>query len=464
MKHLLPTTCAALLTLTTISAPAFAKSWVEQTAPENRVATKVTKDDTIIMRTDQAFKEVRIANAEIADVVVLTDRSFHVMGKTSGKTNVMLYNEHNQLLDIIDVTVGYDLAALKKSLYETLPGERVEIRPMAGGIYMSGKVSSGDVAERAYKIAQAYAPDQVTNALTVHDSHQVMLEVRFVEASRDAIKELGIGLLTQRGGGLIPPDAGDFTLGTGVGLISGNAPAIAGNLLGGIGDVSLDTSIRALEEKGIIRTLAEPNLVAMSGETASFLAGGEFPIPVSADDGQIAIQFRQFGVGLSFTPTVLDDGVINLKVAPEVSQIDNTNSVRIGGVEVPSLRVRRADTTVELRNSQSFAIAGLLQNTTSDSKVQVPWLGEIPVIGSLFRSSRYQNNETELVIIVTPRMVQPASDISQISTPLDNVTRPGEIDLFLNGQVEGKPVVRLGRPAKTSAAGGLSAQYGHSLQ
>ena len=452
MRKQITTALAVLMAGSALTGNVSANVWVEMPSAQERTVTTVTKDETLIMRTDKAFKEVRIANSKIADVAVLTDKSFNIIGKTSGKTSVMLYDARNQLLDIVDVTVGYDLAGLKKSLFQALPNERVEVRPMAGGIYLSGKVTSSRAAEQAVTIAQAYAPDKITNGLSIHDSHQVMLEVRFVEASRDVIKELGIGMLTQR--------AGDFVVGTGSGLISGRAPSVAGQVLGSIGNVSLDTSLQALEEQGVIRTLAEPNLVAMSGDTASFLAGGEFPIPVAADDGQVTIEFRQFGVGLSFTPTVLDDGVINLQVAPEVSQIDTTNSIRLSGIEIPSLRVRRADTTVELRNDQSFAIAGLLQNNTSDSKSQVPWIGDIPVIGSLFRSSRYKKSETELVIIVTPRLVQPVSDISQLRTPLDDIQTPSEIDLFLNGQLEGRATPK--RP-KTSANGGLSAQYGHSL-
>lgn len=428
-----------------LSTPALAGSWVDHAATGARVSTSVVKNDTVVMRTNKAFKEVRVADADIADIVVLTDRSFQILGKTSGKTNVMLYDGSRQLIDIVDVAVGHDLAGLKKALFETFPNEAVEVRPMAGGIYLSGRVANSTLAERIETVAEAFAPKQVTNGLSVRDSHQVMLEVRFVEATRDAVKELGIGLLTQK--------AGEFGFQTGAGLISGNLPSLGGVLTGGIGQASLDTNIQALEEKGIIRTLAEPNLVAMSGDTASFLAGGEFPVPIQADQGRIAIEFRQFGVGLSFTPTVLDDGIINLKVAPEVSQLDNTNSVRVGGVEVPSLRVRRANTTVELRNDQSFAIAGLLQNNSSDTKIQVPWIGDVPVLGALFRSSRYQRAETELVIIVTPRLVQPVSDISQLRTPLDGVQSPGEAELFLGGQLEGKVL--------TSA---LSGTYGRALQ
>lgn len=487
--------------LTALSAPdSHAGAWVDTSTGE-RVSTTVTKDDSIVMRTDQAFKEVRVADAKIADIVVLTDRSFQVLGKKAGKTNVMLYDSQNRLVDIVDVKVGFDLQGLKQVLFETFPREPVNVRSMAGGVYLSGKVTNGDVASQIVKVAQAYAPERVTNGLSVRDSHQVMLEVRFVEASRDAAKELGIGILTQT--------AGKFAFQSAGGLISGAAPAAIGQAFGAHNNVSLDAQINALEEDGIIRTLAEPNLVAMSGETASFLAGGEFPVPVPAAFGQLAIEYRQFGVGLSFTPTVLDDGVINLKVAPEVSQLDTNNSVRIAGVEVPSLRVRRANTSVELRNDQSFAIAGLLQNTTNNTKVQTPWVGDIPILGALFRSSRFQKSETELMIIVTPRLVQPVSDISKLRTPIDGLRTPNDIEEFLVGMIEGQPTERsedgldldmsrlaFGKntdapvstePGKNSqgsaedkllnqktnmpasaaqmkAIGGLAAEYGHALQ
>lgn len=431
---------------------ASAKSWIEDMS-QSRTSTSVNIDDLIVMKTDKAFKEVRVANADIADVVVLTDRSFHVTGKRGGKTSVLLYDNDKQLVDIIEVNVGYDLVELKQSLFETLPGERVEVRQLGGGIYLSGEVSSPVISERAEKIAQAYAPGKVTNGLSVNDSHQVMLEVRFVEASRSAVKELGIGLLTNRPGDFAAGSGSSVINPNGIGLVSGNLPSLAGTILGNLGSISLDANIQALEDQGVIRTLAEPNLVSMSGDTASFLAGGEFPIPVAADEDSIGVEFRQFGVGLSFTPTVLDDGIINLEVKPEVSQIDFANAVRIAGTEIPALRVRRADTTVELRNGQSFAIAGLLENESSNSKSQVPWIGDVPVLGSLFRSSRYKKRETELVIIVTPRLVQPVADIDELSTPLDYSSAPSEIDSFLNGKTE-----------TTSKTGGLSGKYGHTLQ
>ncbi|MBL4853133.1 MAG: type II and III secretion system protein family protein [Robiginitomaculum sp.] len=434
-----------------------AKSWVEVSADTKSVSAQVLKDGNITLRSDEAFSEVRVANTKIADVVVLTNRAFHINGKARGKTSVMIYDSKKRLMDVINVEVNLDIQGLKKSLFEAFPKERIEVRRLAGKIYLSGDVSTSRIAEQASKIAGAYAgtEDDVTSGLVVRDSHQVMLEVRFVEATRSAIKELGVGLLIQQ--------AGQFSVASGVGAL-GSSSALSAILQDSFGPTNVDVRIDALEEKGVIRTLAEPNLVSMSGETASFLAGGEFPIPVSGQNGQISITYRQFGVGLSFTPTVLDDGIINLKVSPEVSQLDPTNSVRVAGVEVPGLSIRRASTTVELRNSQSFAIAGLLQNTSTNRASQVPWLGDVPILGALFRSTRYQNNETELVIIVTPRLVQPVSDINQLATPLDGSTGPSEIDFFLGGRIDG-PKAKNAKPTspKTKASASLSARYGHVL-
>jgi len=461
-KLMLPSLLLAVCMAATV--PANAKAWVEASVDTVSVEAKVVKDGNITLKSDIPFSEVRVAESSIADVVILTNRSFLVTGKTRGKTSVMIYDSNKRLMDVINVEVNLDVQGLKKSLFETFPKEQIEVRRLAGKIYLSGDVTTSRIAEQAEKIAEAFSSkDDVTNGLVIRDSHQVMLEVRFVEATRSAIKELGVGLLIQQ--------AGQFSFASGVGSIGGSSAASA-LLQDTIGPTNIDVKIDALEENGVIRTLAEPNLISMSGETASFLAGGEFPIPISGQNGEVTISYRQFGVGLAFTPTVLDDGLINLKVKPEVSQLDPTNSVRVGGVEVPGLTIRRADTTVELRNSQSFAIAGLLQNTETDRKAQVPWLGDIPVLGTLFRSSRFKNNETELVIIVTPKLVQPVSDINQLSTPLDHQYSPGDAGFFLNGQVGGtsstqgliaqdgdKTLVK--KPVKTEASGGLSARYGH---
>jgi pilus assembly protein CpaC len=221
--------------------------------------------------------------------------------------------------------------------------------------------------------------------------------------------------------------------------------------------VNTDLLINALEQRGLARSLAEPNLVALSGDTASFLAGGEFPIPVPGTLGQVTIEYKRYGVGLAFTPTVLGNGLINLKIDPEVSQLDSSNPIQVAGISVPPLIVRRASTTVELRDGQSFVIGGLLQNISSTAQSQIPWIGDVPVLGALFRSAQYQKNETDLAIIVTPRIVRPARPGDVVKTPLDHTIPPNDLDFFLMGKSE------LERPAVQEAAGGTLPYSGHIL-
>ncbi|MCC7346230.1 MAG: type II and III secretion system protein family protein, partial [Variibacter sp.] len=278
-------------------------------------------------------------------------------------------------------------------------------------------------------------PD-VINSVRVTQSQQVMLEVRFVEAMRSAARELGVNYKV---------DSTNVAANIGTaGLLSGGSPfgTVVGTLLGN--GVKADMLIRGLEERGLARRLAEPNLVALSGDTASFLAGGEFPFPVQSNLGQVTVEFKRFGVGLAFTPTVLDNGVIHLKIEPEVSQLDPTNSVQVGGVRIPSLMVRRANTSIELRDGQSFAIAGLLQSSSSADQQQLPWISDVPVLGTLFRSASYQKNETDLAIIVTPRLVRPVRPGDTLRTPLDNTAPANDVDFFLMGRSEVKTKGRAG--------------------
>jgi pilus assembly protein CpaC len=256
---------------------------------------------------------------------------------------------------------------------------------------------------------------------------QVMLEVRFVEAQRNAGRALGISA-SIKGGDL----NGSFTDGA---LLSGDPFAsIAGSII--TGGTKISATIEALEERGLARRLAEPNLVALSGDTASFLAGGEFPFPIVGDNDRVSVEFKKFGVGLAFTPTVLADGQINLKIEPEVSELDFTAGVTINNTTVPGLIVRRASTTVELRDGQSFAMAGLLQSTNTKAHRQLPWLGDVPVLGALLRSASFEKNETDLVIIVTPRLVQPRAPGQKLATPLDNSVPTNDKEFFLRGRHE----------------------------
>jgi len=287
----------------------------------------------------------------------------------------------------------------------------------------------------------------------------VMLEVRFVEASRSAGRELGVNWQVVQSSLLAGGTGIGAAVGTGA-LISGTAPfgAVVGKMLSN--GVQADTLLQALEERGVVRRLAEPNLTTLSGDTASFLAGGEFPIPVASNLGTISIEFKKYGVGLAFTPTVLADGVINLKIEPEVSQIDPTNVIRAGGITIPALIVRRANTTVELRDGQSFAIAGLLQSMSSTDQKQLPWLADVPVLGALARSASYQKKETDLVIIVTPRLVRPARPGDVLRTPFDTSKPANDPEFFLLGQ--GEITVPMDRRIK-GRSNGSAPPIGHIL-
>jgi pilus assembly protein CpaC len=270
-----------------------------------------------------------------------------------------------------------------------------------------------------------------------------MLVVRFVEASRTASRDLGVNwqAVQQQ---LASTGTNGISLTTGItGLTSGATPfgTLVGSILGS--GMKADVLVKALEERGVVRRLAEPNLIALSGDTASFLAGGEFPIPVASTLGQVSVEFKKYGVGLAFTPTVLDDGQINLKIEPEVSQIDPTTTVSVNGITIPALIVRRANTTVELRDGQSFAIAGLLQANNTINQSQLPWIADVPVLGALARSAAFQKKETDLVIIVTPHLVRPARPGDPLRTPLDNSQPANDPDLYLLGQAEiTKPMER----------------------
>jgi len=405
------------------------------------------KSETVTL--DQEFAEVLVGDETIADVLPMSNRMIYLLGKEIGSTNISLYNRDKRLIGVIDLEVSYDIPGIRARLKEELPSSRIKVSSVNGRVLLSGTAPSASAAARAVTIAEQYAPDAVSNAVNIGATQQVMLEVRFVEVSRSAGRELGVhwDVASNRVQAVV-----------GTGLITGSPfGSVLGTLLNN--GVDADVIVDALEERGLARRLAEPNLVALSGDTASFLAGGEFPFPVAAEDDRITIEFKRFGVGLNFTPTVLEDGLVNLQIEPEVSQLDPTNTLRSGGIEIPSLVVRRAQTTVELRDGQSFAIAGLLQSNFATAQRQLPWLGQVPILGALFRSASYQKDETDLVIIVTPRLVIPAVPGQRLATPLDNSVPGNDIDFFLLGQSEvDKDVIEFFR-----RGGNRAVPYGHML-
>jgi pilus assembly protein CpaC len=415
-----------------------------------------------VLRLDVPLKDLLVGNAEIADVLALTDRSVYVLGKSIGSTSLTLYGADKQLIAVLDLVVSYDVDGLKAKLFEVMPEENIEVRVAAGSLMLSGVVSGSSQLSHAMNIASRYAggDENITNLLSVQGSQQVMLQVRFAEVLRGFSRDI---------------DFNFNIFGDDWGLFSGSVNPNAFGSAGTIGDVSLGggTSLNlffdALEGKGHSRTLAEPNLTALSGDTASFLAGGEFPIPVPQDDNVVTIEFKEFGISLAFTPTVLGDGLINLVVDIEESQIDRTRTPAIvEGFVVPSLLTRRADTTVEVRDGQAFAIAGLLRNDFADTISQFPGLGDLPVLGALFRSTDFERQESELVILVTPRLVQP-SPAGTLSTPADTFIPPTDTDLFLFGRLEA-PGSGMGTGVSNAAAfeaqsaGGIDGAYGHIVK
>ncbi len=390
-----------------------------------RLRVVVHKSETI--EVDIPFAEVIVGDSEIADVLPVSDTAIYVLGKEVGSTNIAIYDEDRTLIGVLDLEISYDVPNLTNILEQNIPSSNINVSSVNGQLMLSGTVLDAPTMERAMTLARQFSPDGVTNAMSISSSQQVLLEVRFVEAQRSAGRDLGVQWDVVQD---------NINMQTGVGILANATPfgTIIGSLLSG--GVDADVIIEALEERGLARRLAEPNLVALSGDTASFLAGGEFPFPTGADENEIRIEFKKFGVGLEFTPTVLSNGLINLQISPEVSQLDPTTTLRIAGVEIPRLVVRRASTTVELRDGQSFAIAGLLQANHTNAVSALPWIGQVPVIGPLFRSSSFSKEETDLVIIITPRLVQPATPDQRLATPLDS-TQPGnDIDFFFNGDME----------------------------
>jgi len=467
-----------LLMLAITCGPAYGQVAVDMTGGDAVHAGEfvVPLNKSQILKVDQPFTELLIGNPKIADVLALTNQTIYVLGKDLGSTNLTVYGPKRKLIAVLDLVVSYDVAGLKAKLHEVLPEEPIEVRSVNGGVLLSGNISNESSLNEALAIAEKFAPQAVTNALTVQGSQQVLLQVKFAEVSRSLVKQLGIGhdlLVT----------AGDFSFS----VITSSALPIAGftsfatSELGiNAGGFNLTTTFESLEQKGLVKTLAEPNLVALSGDTANFLAGGEFPVPVAqsgagTNNSTITIEFKEFGVGLAFTPTVIGKDLINLVVAPEVSRLDQQNGVTISGFEVPGLATRRAKTTIELRDGQSFAIAGLLQDSYQDAANGLPWLGDVPILGLLFRSTGYQRNQTELVILVTPHLVRPASSPAELAAPTDRLALPSDSDLFLFGRMEGQgsgvaPAAGTNSAAVPSGAalnrgqGGLSGQYGYILQ
>ncbi|KFE35631.1 type II and III secretion system protein family protein [Thioclava atlantica] len=424
---------------------------------------RVPMNRAVVVESDTPFTELSIANPGIADIQTLSDRTIYVLGKLPGRTTLTILGGDGKLISNVDVQVTPDVAEFKERLQQILPGEHIDVRTANDGIVLSGTVSSAQKLDRALDLAKRYAPDKVSNLMTVAGTQQVMLKVRFAEMQRSVSKSLSAAI-----GASVGPRGG-FQMGIGNGGVSStpvtDATGDSGFGLSLVrGTLELNVLLQALESKGVVRTLAEPNLTALSGQTADFLAGGEYPVPVY-DGNNVAVQYKPFGVEMSFTPRVIDGDVINLELSAAVSSIDTSvdTSTTQNGFSPRAFKRRSTSTTVEMRDGESFAIAGLLQDDFNDLNSQVPWLGDVPVLGALFRSTEYQRKQSELVIIVTPHLVSPVRG-EALTLPTDRMKLPTESDLFLYGKTAGSIAKPRTGPAAEVAKQDFSGSYGYVME
>jgi pilus assembly protein CpaC len=444
------------------------------TVPVETKRVEIFSGKSIILQSDLPIKRISIANPEIADFLLISPKQVYLTGKTAGATNLTLW-QNDHILAIYDLEVVYDISGLKQRMNKVLPEEK-ELQVLASNdsVTLAGKVTSATALSQAVNLAEAYAPEgKVQNLVQVGGVHQVMLEVRVSEISRSLTRRLGINLFYGRGS-----DFGVSTLGNLANLVQPiNAELLTGPLtdpgvlpLGWQASQAVNAFFRfnsgtaqwtglidALKEDGLVKVLAEPTLITLSGKQANFLAGGEFPIPVPQGLGTVAIDYKEFGVGLSFTPTVLSKDKISIAVSPEVSELDFTTAVLLEGFVVPGIRTRRTSTTIELADGQSFAIAGLLRDSVRSVVQKYPLLGEIPVLGALFQSKQFQKEESELIIIVTPHLVKPL-DVANQSLPTDSYTDPNDAEFYIGGMLEGK-----NHNLAAQESGSLDGEFGHEL-
>ena len=415
----------------------------------------------VVVESDTPFAELSIANPGIADISSLSDRTIYVLGKSPGMTTLTLLDASGKLITNVDVRVAADVTEFKERLRQILPNEKIEVRTANDGIVLSGTVSSAQRMQRALDLASRYAPERVSNLMSVGGVQQVMLKVRFAEVQRSVSKSLSSSIAV--GGSDTAAETGTWLIGDN--SLSGGTITPQGGIFGavvqtfGVGSLQVGLILEALEQKGLVRTLAEPNLSALSGQEATFLAGGEYPVPSVQEDGAISVEFKPFGIQLNFIPRVVDGDLINLELRAAVSAIDTANGISVSGLTVDAFSKRETTTTVELRDGESFAIAGLIEDDFLDNSSQLPWIGDVPVLGSLFRSASYQRSQSELVIIVSGHLVTPTRG-EALSLPTDRIVPPSERDLFLFGQTAKVK----GGPASEVANQGFSGSYGYVME
>lgn len=428
-------------------------------AAQSSIDIEISKGTLVRLR--QPAASVFIANPDIADIQVRSPTLVYVFGRKPGQTVLYAVDDQEQVLLNTTVTVTHNLARLRDQLRAVVPDEDVDVATIDNSLVISGSVTSAEQAEEVRRISARFSPEagSIINQLKVSTPNQVNLRVRIAEVRRDVLKVFGFNWDVVK-------DFGNFAFGVATGVPTNTLRNAVANTGTSSFNASLsndvNTVIDALSREGLVTILAEPNLTAVSGETASFLSGGEFPFPVPVDRATIAIEFKQFGVSLAFTPTILGGDRISVKVRPEVSQLAPSTTA-IGGLTVPSLSTRRAETTVELGSGQTFAIAGLMQNNTNQTNDRTPGLSDLPVFGHLFRNDQFQRSDTEIVIIITPYIVRPVSQ-KPLLTPIDGYVAPNDIERIMGGQTYRQQLPERGAGARMRGGQTLIGPTGFVLE
>lgn len=418
-----------LLALLVGTTPALAQTVTYDLSTTSVMRIKLPVSQAVTVVVSEPVGKVVSADTAIADAQPITDKSIYLVGRAFGTTTVNLYSAAGAPVGLLAVEVGADTADMTRSIRAALPTSSVKVSTVNGRVRLSGSVPDSVSMQKVLDIVAQYGSPAVINTLTLSGGQQVNLEVRILEAQRDSGREFGISWMAQMGTqqvGYVDSGAGN-TLAP-----AGDAHTFSGFVANVISvpGFSLSAVINALETKGLVRTLAEPNLTTLSGVSASFLAGGQVPIRTYDDNNHVTLNYKDFGVKLVFTPVVLDGDRIQIHLTPEVS------SVALSANSDPLFTTRNLDATVELRDGQSFSVAGLLQNDTKLSQDQLPWIGDVPVLGALFKSSSYQKHDTELVVIVTPRLVRPSTPGQVVATPFDQTQPANDLEFFALGQME----------------------------
>ena len=429
---------AALAALALMILPGAPRAWAEATFAPPEQVLQIELNEGELIRLETAASSVFVANPLIADVSVKSDRLVYVFGTGTGETTFYAVDAADEIIASIRVVVNHNVSRLNAALSRLSPAGGINAQSLDGGIVLSGAVDNATLSENARRLATRFLAEneEIINQLAVTSPSQVNLQVKIAEISREVIDQFGFNWEAVFTG------SADFLFGIATGLpVIPSTVAATNTVSPGLGDsrvitrtglelssgffrstkgnFEISSLIDLLAQNDLVTVLAEPNLTAVSGETASFLAGGEFPIPVPQPNGGITIEFKKFGVSLAFTPTLLNENRISMRVRPEVSQLSNTGAIVIDNFQIPSLTTRRAETTVELGSGQSFAIAGLLLDNSRQDHDSIPGLSDIPILGPLFNSERFERNESELVIVVTPYIVAPVDRGERVALPTD---------------------------------------------